>query len=450
MYNPMTQRIPDLRNRYFHAFSQVTLFNKSGIVLQNTGLVIEVNCPGLYLGQLCEIEPTLVEAVPILCQVIGFKEHRTLVMPYKKVSGITYGSTVRALDTFASAPAGMSYIGRVVDAFGVALDDGASIAVQADMPVYREPINPLHRKSVDTVFVTGIKAVDAAITLGKGQRIGLFAGSGLGKSTLLAAMCQQRHDQQQVNIIALVGERGREVQEFVQDTLGPQGMKNSVVVAATAEQPPLVRAQAVYTAVAMAEFFSAQGKEVLLVVDSMTRFAMALREVGLAAGEPPTMRGYTASVLSALPAIVERCGNFNNRSAITGVFSVLTEGEENSDPVAETLKAILDGHIMLSPALAQREHYPAIDVSRSISRIFNRLATAEQKAAVKTLRNVLARFEDNRTLLEMGMADNADTQVLRKNYQACCVFLQQAQRESTALSDCLQQLDELARECRDE
>lgn len=450
MSNLLTQPIPDLRNRYLQAFSQVAVFNKSGIVLQNTGLVIEVNCPGLYLGQLCEIEPSLVDAAPMLCQVIGFKERRTLVMPYNKAAGITYGSKVRALDTFASAPAGMSFIGRVVDAFGTPLDDGESIVVQAQMPIFRDPINPLHRKSVDTVFATGIKAIDAAITLGKGQRIGLFAGSGLGKSTLLAAMCQQRHDQRQVNIIALVGERGREVQEFVHDTLGPQGMQNSVVVAATAEQPPLIRAQAVYTAVAMAEYFSKQGKDVLLVVDSMTRFAMALREVGLAAGEPPTMRGYTASVLSALPAIVERCGNFTNRSAITGVFSVLTEGEENSDPVAETLKAILDGHIMLSPALAQREHYPAIDVSRSISRIFNRLATAEQKMAVKTVRNVLARFEENRTLLEMGMADNPDTQVLRKDYQACCAFLQQAQRESVALSDCLQQLGKLAKECRDE
>lgn len=437
---------PGIRSRYLHALSQIALLNKSGIVLQNTGLVVEVNCPGLYLGQLCEIQPSLAGTPNILCQVIGFKEQRTLIMPYKKAAGITFGCRVKALDSFASAPAGMAYIGRVIDAFGQPLDEGDAIVAQAQMPIYREPINPLHRKSIDTVFVTGIKAIDTAITLGKGQRVGLFAGSGLGKSTLLAAMCQRRQDKKQVNIIALVGERGREVQEFVQDTLGEQGMQNSVVVAATAEQPPLIRAQAVYTAVAMAEYFSTQGVEVLLVIDSMTRFAMALREIGLAAGEPPTMRGYTASVLSALPAVVERCGSFSGRAAITGIFSVLTEGEENSDPVAETLKAILDGHIILSPALAQREHYPAIDISRSISRIFSRLASKEQKEAVKTLRNILVRFEENRTLLEMGMADNADLQKLRKHYQACCAFLQQAQHQHVTQNDCLQLLETLAKE----
>lgn len=438
--------ITSIRSRYVDTLSRIALFNKSGIVLQNTGLVVEVDCPGLYLGQLCEIQPSLAGAPSILCQVIGFKEQRTLIMPYKRAAGITFGCKVKALDSFASTPAGMAYIGRVVDAFGLPLDQGPAIAAQANMPIHREPINPLHRKSLDTVFVTGIKAIDAAITLAKGQRIGLFAGSGLGKSTLLATMCQQRCDKKQVNIIALVGERGREVQEFVQDTLGDQGMQNSVVVAATAEQPPLIRAQAVYTAVAMAEYFSEQGIEVLLVIDSMTRFAMALREIGLAAGEPPTMRGYTASVLSALPSVVERCGSFTGRAAITGIFSVLTEGEESSDPVAETLKAILDGHIMLSPALAQREHYPAIDISRSISRLFSRIAGKQQKAAVKALRNILVRFEENRTLIEMGMADNADLQRLRQHYQACCTFLQQAQHQQVSQADCLQLLETLSKE----
>ncbi|WP_019677831.1 FliI/YscN family ATPase [Arsukibacterium perlucidum] len=439
-----------LRERYLSSLSQIALYNKTGIVLQNTGLVIEVNCPGLFLAQLCEILPSRPGADSILCQVIGFKEQRTLVMPYKKAAGITYGCCVRALDSFVSAPAGLSYIGRIVDAFGVALDDGSAIKPDAYMPIYREPINPLNRKTIDEILNTGVKALDAALTLGKGQRIGLFAGSGLGKSTLLAAMCQQRQDKKQVNIIALVGERGREVQEFVQETLGPNGMQNSVVVAATAEQPPLIRAQAVYTAVAMAEYFSEQGIEVLLVVDSMTRFAMALREVGLAAGEPPTMRGYTASVLSAIPSVVERCGNFAGRAAITGIFSVLTEGEENSDPVAETLKAILDGHIMLSQVLAQREHYPAIDISRSVSRLFGRLASQEQKQAVKTLRNTLVSFEENRTLLEMGMADNAGTQKLRKNYLASCLFLQQSHQEHFSLSDSLQQLITLSKGCLDD
>ncbi|WP_134059351.1 FliI/YscN family ATPase [Rheinheimera aquimaris] len=434
--------------RYINALSLISLHHKSGIVLQNTGLVIEVSCPGLYLSQLCEILPSLAGTERILCQVIGFKEDRTLIMSYKKAAGITFGCKVVALDMFAHTPVGKGYIGRVVDAFGIALDDQGAIEADTFMPIHREPINPLHRNAINDVFETGIKAIDTTLTLGKGQRMGLFAGSGVGKSTLLAAICHRSQSKQQINIIALVGERGREVHEFVHETLGSEGMKNSVVIAATAEQPPLIRAQAVYSAVAMAEYFSEQGFEVLLIVDSMTRFAMALREIGLAAGEPPTMRGYTSSVLSALPAIIERCGNFANRASITGIFSVLTEGDEQNDPVAETLKAILDGHIVLSSALAQREHYPAIDITRSVSRLFGRLSNVSQKAAVKSIRNVLVRYEENRTLLEMGLAENKDTQTLRKQYQSCCLFLQQVKDEHFTHSDSLALLATLLKECQ--
>lgn len=438
-----------LKDRYLNALQKITLQRNLGIVLQNIGLVIEVSCPGLCLAQLCEIEASIDNSLrTILCEVVGFKEDRTLVMPYEKATGIAYGCKVSALNSFATIPVGFEFIGRVVDSFGAPLDSGGSIKAAKQMAIYRQPINPLQRLSISEIFVTGIKAIDACLTLGKGQRIGLFAGSGVGKSSLISSICRNSVEQGQINIIALVGERGREVQEFVQDTLGDAGMRNSIVFAATAEQPPLIRAHAVYAAVAMAEFFSEQGREVLLVVDSMTRFAMALREVGLAIGEPPTMRGYTTSVLSALPSIAERCGRFNQRGAITGIFSVLTEGDELNDPAAETLKAILDGHIVLSPSLAQRDHYPAIDVLKSVSRLFNRLSVPEQRHAIKSLRSIIAKYEENRTLLELSMTENAAVQMIRQGYEVCSGFLQQGLEQQSALADTLMLLSRLEQELR--
>lgn len=392
--------------RYLNAISQIKTRTRHGSVLQSIGLVIEATCPAAFVGELCEIQPVEGHKA-VLAEVVGFKPGKVLLMPYEKVRGISHGSLVVAMGQVATARVSEKLLGRVVDAFGEPLDHKGPLEHTDQLSIYREPINPLARKRIESVVPTGIKAIDTFVTLGKGQRIGLFAGSGVGKSTLLSSICKNQDNQ--VNVIALIGERGREVEEFVHDTLGPEGLKNSVVIAATAEQPPLVRAHAVYSACAIAEYFSNKGIDVMFTMDSITRFAMALREVGLAIGEPPTTRGYTTSVFAAIPDIVERCGNFNHRGAITAIFSILVEGDDFNDPVVDALRAILDGHIVLTRELAERGHYPAIDVLKSTSRLFNRLNDQSKRELIRQCKQVLAKYEDSRELIEIG-AFNKDNQ----------------------------------------
>ncbi|MFT4925220.1 MAG: flagellum-specific ATP synthase [Phenylobacterium sp.] len=420
--------------RYLTAVAKIPTRMRHGSVLQSIGLVIEATCPGVFVGELCRIHPVQGHKT-IVAEVVGFKPGKVLLMPYEKVRGITHGSLVEATGEVALARVDEKLLGRVVDAFGEPLDGGPSITFSTSLPIYREPINPLARKRITEVVPVGIKAIDTFITLGKGQRIGLFAGSGVGKSTLLSSVCKNLEGQ--INVIALIGERGREVEEFVNDTLGPEGLKKSIVVAATAEQPPLVRAHAVYTACAMAEYFSNQGRDVLFTMDSITRFAMALREVGLAIGEPPTTKGYTTSVFAAIPDIVERCGQFNDRGAITAIFTILVEGDDFNDPVVDALRAILDGHIVLTRELAERGHYPAIDVLKSTSRLFNRLNDVEKIALTRKAKVVLAKYQDSRELIEIGAfsQDNATQTQLVKQWQSLMNFLSQDAGVAVSLDD---------------
>ncbi len=427
---------------YLDAIEKMPTRNRHGSVLQSIGLVIEATCPGVFVGELCRINP--VEGhKKVLAEVVGFKQGKVLLMPYEKVRGITHGSLVEATGEVAVARVDEHLLGRVVDAFGEPLDGLGKIRFTDQLSIYREPINPLDRRRIDTVVPTGIKAIDTFVTMGKGQRIGLFAGSGVGKSTLLSSICKNQENQ--VNVIALIGERGREVEEFVHDTLGPEGLKKSVVIAATAEQPPLVRAHAVYSACAIAEYFSNKGIDVMFTMDSITRFAMALREVGLAIGEPPTTRGYTTSVFAAIPDIVERCGNFNGRGAITAIFTILVEGDDFNDPVVDALRAILDGHIVLTRELAERGHYPAIDVLKSTSRLFNRLNDKEKTTLIRRSKEVLAKYEDSRELIEIGAfaKDNQAQAQLVERWQKIMDFLWQEANDAVALDTAWQGISDI-------
>jgi flagellum-specific ATP synthase len=337
---------------------------------------------------------------PVQAEVVGFRQDRILLMPYGNVRGIAADSVVRATGKNLSIPVGDALLGRVVDAFSRPLDDKGELALADEYPLYREPINPLDREEITEVLETGIRAIDAMLTLGVGQRIGVFAGSGVGKSTLLGMMA--RHMAVDVTVLALIGERGREVGDFVRQSLGEDGLKRSVVIAGTADQPALVRTHAVHAAHAIAEYFRDQGKSVLLIVDSMTRFAMAQREIGLAIGEPPTFRGYTPSVFAALPRVLERCGRVRGSGAISAVYSVLVEGDDMNEPVTDHMRAILDGHVVLTRELAARGHHPAIDLLQSTSRLMSHVAEPAEQDLARDAKKLLATYEGSRDLIELG------------------------------------------------
>lgn len=373
-------------------------YQRQGRISAFNGLVIEAHGPDVHLGELCDVMPEDGRE-PIRAQVVGFRHDRILLMPYGDLRGISPDSLVRATGHSLDVPVGNALLGRVVDAFSQPLDGLGPIRHETRYPLYRDPVNPLERQGIDAVLETGIRAIDALLTLGVGQRIGVFAGSGVGKSTLLGMLA--RHVSADVTILALVGERGREVGDFVRNSLGGQGIRRSVVIAATADQPALVRTHAVHAAHAVAEFFRDQGKSVLLIVDSITRFAMAQREIGLAIGEPPTFRGYTPSVFAQLPRIVERCGRLGG-GAITAVYSVLVEGDDMNEPITDHMRAILDGHIVLTRDLASRGHHPAIDILQSTSRLIGHLADDKELALARDVRRQLAIFESSRDMIELG------------------------------------------------
>jgi flagellum-specific ATP synthase len=381
------------------SIQQADLAHRHGRLVAFNGLVIESIGPNAHLGELCELIPED-GSEPVQAEVVGFRQDRILLMPYGKVQGISADSLVRATGRTLSIPVGWSLLGRVVDAFSRPLDDKGPIGPTQDYPLYREPINPLDREEITEVLETGIRAIDTMLTLGVGQRMGVFSGSGVGKSTLLGMMA--RHVTADVTVLALVGERGREVGDFIRNSLGVVGLGRAVVIAATADQPALVRTHAVHAAHAIAEFFRDQGKSVLLIVDSMTRFAMAQREIGLAIGEPPTYRGYTPSVFAALPRVLERCGRLKGSGAISAVYSVLVEGDDMNEPITDHMRAILDGHIVLARELAARGHHPAIDLLHSTSRLMSHLANPSEQETSREAKRLMAIYEGSRDLVELG------------------------------------------------
>ncbi|CCF70056.1 FliI/YscN family ATPase [Xanthomonas citri] len=375
--------------RYVRRYGRVCAFN---------GLVIEADGPDARVGDLCEVVMAADDR-RVDAQVVGLRDGKLLLMPYGEIAGLAPGARVETTTRSLDVPVGHALLGRVVDAFSRPLDALGACVLDRRYPLHAAPPNPLERRDITEILETGVHAVDGLLTLGKGQRVGIFAGSGVGKSTLLGMFV--RHVKADVIVLALVGERGREVGDFVRHTLGSETMKRCVVMAATADQPALVRTHAVHAAHAVAEFFRDQGKSVLLVVDSMTRFAMAQREIGLTSGEPPTFRGYTPSVFAWLPRIAERCGNFQG-GAITAIYSVLVEGDDLNEPITDHMRAILDGHIVLDRRLASKGQYPAINVLASVSRLLTQLATRGDVDVAARVRRVLAILEDSRDLVELG------------------------------------------------
>jgi flagellum-specific ATP synthase len=389
---------PALR-RYVSAVKGAEFTRRSGSVSQFFGLVVESTGPDAFLGEVCEIY-SRATATPINAEVVGLKDGKVLLMPYGELRGIGLGCEVLATGRAVEVGIGEELLGRVIDAFGRPLDGRPLPPLAAQYRLAREPLNPLSRSRIRRVLETGVKSIDALLTIGRGQRVGIFSGSGVGKSTLLGMIA--RNMKADINVIALIGERGREVLEFIEQSLGPAGLRRSVVVVATSDQPALVRSRAAHAATAIAEYFRDQRKDVLLIMDSITRFAMAQREIGLSVGEPPTARGYTPSVFAALPKLLERCGTTDGAGSITAIYSVLVEGDDINDPIADTVRAILDGHIVLARDLANHGHYPAIDVLASTSRLMANLVQPEERGTIQRTIGVLSEYTRNRDMIDIG------------------------------------------------
>ena len=370
----------------------------SGRVTDVIGLVIEGNGPGLPIGGLCNIERRDGHGL-VPAEVVGFRKNRILLMPLGDVSGIEPGSRIVVARERQYVPVGQAMLGRVLDGLGAPLDEGGALLLDRQIPLHGRPINPLERAPIREPLELGVRAIDALLTCGRGQRLGIFAGSGVGKSSLLGMIA--RATRAQVNVVALIGERGREVREFLERDLGEDGLARSIVVVATSDQPPLVRIHGAFLATAIAEFFRDQGLDVMLMMDSLTRLAMAQREVGLSIGEPPSARGYTPSVFTMLPKLLERAG-VGGRGSITGLYTVLVEGDDMNEPVADAVRGLLDGHVVLSRALADEGHFPSIDVLRSISRLMTEIAPPEQLAHAQTVRAWLAAYRDAEDLINIG------------------------------------------------
>lgn len=373
-------------------------YRKLGKVVNVVGLSIESLGPDAKLNDLCRIVVDEAEGKYIFAEVVGFKDNKTLLMPYDNAEGIGFGCIVENLGYPLSIGVGEQMLGKCVDGLGRPVD-GSILDTLESYPVDAAPPDPLERIIIDTPLPLGVKAVDGIMTIGKGQRIGIFAGSGVGKSTLLGMFA--RNTKADINVIALIGERGREVREFIERDLGEEGMRRSVVVVATSDKPALVRKKAAMTATAIAEYFRDQGKDVLLMMDSLTRFSMAQREIGLASGEPPVTRGYPPSVYAEMPKLLERAGN-SAVGSITGLYTVLVDGDDFNEPITDTARSILDGHIMLDRRLAHKNHYPAIDVLQSISRCMSQISDKPHKALAGKLKTVLATYNEAEDLINIG------------------------------------------------
>lgn len=392
-----------------------------GRVVKMVGLTIEASGPDSNLNDICYITG---DGQKKIAEVVGFRENRILLMPYDDMTGVGIGSLVENSGTAFKVPVGEDLLGKALDGLGNPLDQ-STLCCSSYYPAEAAPPDPLQRKIIDEVLPLGVKAVDGMLTVGKGQRIGIFAGSGVGKSTLLGMFA--RNTKADINVIALIGERGREVREFIERDLGEEGLKRSVLVIATSDKPALIRKKAAKTATAIAEYFRDQGKDVLLMMDSLTRFSMAQREIGLASGEPPVSRGYPPSVYSEMPKLLERAGN-SAHGSITGLYTVLVDGDDFNEPITDTARSILDGHIMLSRKLGHKNHYPAIDILQSISRCMSSIVSKEHKTAAGKLKNVLATYQDAEDLINIGAyksGSNPDIDYAITKIKEVNAFLQQ-------------------------
>lgn len=427
-------------NKYL-SLTEKSFYKKLGKVTKIVGLTIESVGPDARLNDLCRIISSD-NSQELYAEVVGFNDNNVLLMPFDVVDGIGPGCIVENMEKPLSVSVGYDILGHTLDGLGNPTD-GSELALTEEYPVDAAPPDPMAREIISQVLPLGVKAVDGLLTVGKGQRIGIFAGSGVGKSTLLGMFA--RNTKADINVIALIGERGREVREFVERDLGPEGMKRSVLVVATSDKPALIRNKAAKTATAIAEYFRDQGKDVLLMMDSLTRFSMAQREIGLASGEPPVTRGYPPSVYSEMPKLLERAG-MSDKGSITGLYTVLVDGDDFNEPITDTARSILDGHIMLSRKLGQKNHYPAIDVLQSISRCMSQIVDKKHKQMAGRLKNVLATYNEAEDLINIGAYKNGSNKNIDYaiyKIDAVNKFLMQQTDEKFDFEDEVSQLEEL-------
>lgn len=390
---------------YLTAISKADTYKRYGKVLRVVGIMIESKGPAANIGEVCYIHPSAQKDEPIIAEVVGFNEERIILMPYEEVMEIGPGCLVESTGKPLSVKIGRGLIGHVIDALGKPLNGQPLQKGLTSFLTDQSPPNPMQRPPITNPLQVGIKIIDALLTVGEGQRIGIFAGSGVGKSTLLGMIA--RNSEADINVIALIGERGREVREFIEKDLGDEGLKKSIVVVATSDQPALMRIKGADTATAISEYFRDQGYRVNLMMDSVTRVAMARREVGLATGEPPTTKGYTPSVFATLPKLLERTGT-NPNGTITAFYTVLVDGDDMNEPIADTVRGILDGHFVMDRKLAERGQYPAINVLQSISRVMQQVTDKNHHELAKEIRALLATFEENRELIQIGAYKRGD------------------------------------------
>ena len=385
--------------KFNEAVDNCKSMNMIGKVVQIVGLVIECNGPNVSMGELCYVQSHFQEVEPLPAEVVGFREGYVLLMPLGETRGIGPGCQVVSAQKVLQVRVGPELLGRVIDGLGNPIDGKGPILCRREYPIQANPPAPLERPVIKDSLYVGVRAIDGLITMGQGQRIGIMAGSGVGKSTLLSMIA--RNTEADISVIALVGERGREVKEFIERDLGEEGLKRSVVAVATSDKPALVRIKGAMTATAIAEYFRDRGHKVVLMMDSVTRFAMAQREVGLTVGEPPATRGYTPSVFALLPRLLERAGT-SARGSITGIYTVLVDGDDMNEPIADAVRSILDGHIVLSRNIAAQNHFPAIDVLASVSRVMSAVAAEEHLDASRKLRALMAVYKEAEDLIHIG------------------------------------------------
>ena len=431
-------RMIDTAN-YLAAVSNTDTMKLNGRITQIIGLVIEAQGPHVNLGELCYIHPRN-QGEPIPAEVVGFRENRVLLMPVGEIQGIGPGCEVVSAHRMLKVNVGRQLLGRVLDGLGNPIDGKGPLISNTQYSLHMMPPPPLTRRRISEKLGVGVRAVDGLLTLGRGQRVGIMAGSGVGKSTLLGMIA--RNTEADISVIALIGERGREVREFIERDLGAEGLNRSVVVVATSDQPALVRIKGAMTATAIAEYFRDQGMDVMLMMDSVTRFAMAQREVGLTVGEPPATRGYTPSVFAMLPKLLERSGT-GDKGSITGIYTVLVDGDDMNEPIADAVRSILDGHIVLTRGLAAQNHYPAIDVLASVSRVMMDIVAKEHNQQAQRLRALLATYREAEDLINIGAYARGSNPAIDQAIAAIGnikSFLQQDVNENTPMPETVQRL----------
>ena len=426
--------------KYHLTLSNVHVTRDTGKVTEVTGLVIKGYLPGAAIGSTVEIRATGRDEV-FSAEAVGFEDKTVVMMPYGNVRGVGLGARILLSRSVATVKVSEQLLGRVIDGLGQPIDKKPKIESAREVRLYGEVRNPLARRPITQLLDLGVRSLNGLVTVGCGQRIGILAGSGVGKSVLIGMI--SRYTQADVNVIALVGERGRELREFLEKDLGSEGLKKSVVVVATSDQSPLLRMRAAYVATAISEYFSAQGKNVLLMMDSITRFAMAQREIGLSVGEPPATKGYTPSVFSTLPKILERAGSFEGEGSITGLYTVLVEGDDLDDPIGDSVRSIVDGHVILSRSLAQRGHFPAVDILQSSSRVMRSVIGSDHADLAIKAREMLAIYKDAEDLINIGAykpgANPKIDKAIRVN-ESLTKFLRQAVEEPSSMEETLSRL----------